>query len=241
MKASQFHLIAAALLLAVGMPTLQAAPRAAEASGAHYLIAAESLEHWHLGGYYRYQERELKGVDTLKQSKAMMHLGRDIFPWLAIYGVVGSSQAKLEHGWGGYSDSALEYGGGAWLNLLDHDILGNLMLESRLRLQALGQISRSSPEINGTDTSYTEFYGNLTLSIVNELIGNKSIWPDAIALFVGPVYNHIESNKLDEKGSSVGLIGGLDFYITKGVTMSLSYEHYFDNKDALNAALSFRF
>lgn len=240
MKASKILLVAVLGMLLGGLVSAQAAPRAAEASGAHYLIAAQDLDYWHLGGFYRYQDRDAGAGRTFTQNKAAMYVGHDVLPWLAVYGLIGSTRVKLEPGFFGNSDAAAEYGGGLWVNLLDHDILGDLTMESRLRLQAIGQISRCSPEVEGDDISYTEVYSALTLSIITEVIGNKHYWPDAIGLFAGPVYNRLESDEIDDEGSTIGIAAGLDFYITHGVTLSLSYEA-FETDGAMNAGLNFRF
>jgi opacity protein-like surface antigen len=217
-----------------------ASPRAAEAAGSHYLLAADNLNGWHLGGFYRYADRELDhGAYALKQNKFMVHLGHDVLSWLSIYAFLGTTTLEVEPGFGD-RDPDLEYGAGAWANLLDHDLLGNFALETRLRLQAIGQVSASSPEIDGREASYVEFYGALTLGVVNELIGNKAYWPEAIGLFFGPVYNDISSDDIDATGSAFGLTGGLDIYLTRDTTLSLSYEA-FDSDKIYNAALNFRF
>ncbi len=240
MKASKIPLVAVLGILMGGCLSVQATPRAAEASGAHYLLAAKDLGLWHLGGFYRYQDRDIGGGQTFTQNKAAMYLGHDLFSWMAVYGLIGSTRVKVEPGFDGSGDAAAEFGGGLWVNLLDHDILGDLTMESRLRLQAIGQISHCSPEAEGEEISYTEFYSALTLSIITEVIGNKHYWPDAIGLFAGPVYNKLESDEIDDKGSTIGIAAGLDFYITHGVTLSLSYEA-FETDGAMNAALNFRF
>ena len=240
MKSSPILLVT--LLGTLGMVTLsaQASPRAAEATGSHYLIAADNLGGWHLGGFYRYADREVDhGFYNLKQNKFIMHVGHDLLSWLSVYGLLGSTSVELEPGYGN-RDRALEYGGGVWANLLDHDLLNNLALETRLRLQALAQISASNPDLNGRDLDYTEFYGSLTLSLVNELRGNKNYWPDAIGLFFGPVYNEIHTDDIDLTGDTVGLTIGLDLYLSRDTTLSFGYEAY-DTDKVLNAAINFRF
>ncbi len=244
MKSSSILL--ASLLGAFVLVAVQASasPRAAEASGTHYLLAADNLGGWHLGGFYRYADREVNNSDSsaLKQNKFSMHLGHDLLSWVSVYGFLGTVTAKVEP-WAGDNDPSLEYGGGIWANLLDHDLLSSLTLETRLRLQALAQISAASPEINGWDNNYVETYGTVTLSVVNELIGNKRYWPEAIGVFFGPVYNDISFDNEDDvelTGATVGITGGLDIYLTRKTTLSLGYEA-FEGDNALNAALNFRF
>jgi opacity protein-like surface antigen len=228
-------------ILAVALPA-GAVPRAAESSGAHYLVAAEPLARWHLGGFYRYHDREIKPDDDFVQNKAGVHVGYDLLPWLSVYGVIGASWAKIEPYPDEYSDAAPEFGGGVWLNLLDHDIAGNLALETRLRIQAQAQVTHASLDnvYDNGDVSYTEFFSSLTVSVINELIGNKNYWPDAIGIFAGPVVNSLHSDEIDNKGGVVGITAGIDMYVTSGLTLSFAYEAYEDD-EAMNASLSFRF
>ncbi len=228
-------------LVTTGAERAGAAPRATEASGAHYLLAAENLHVLHLGGYYRYADRQLNhGSAKLKQNKYMGSLGMDLLSWVTVYGVLGVETTKIEPSFSGASDTSMEYGGGLWANLLDHDLMDNLNLESRLRLQALGQVTASRPEVEGRKLSYVEYYGALTLSVVNEVVGHKGYWPEAIGLFFGPVYNKVDSSDLKTTGSKFGLTTGLDFHLTRATTLSFSYE-YFNEDKVLNTALNFRF
>ena len=239
MKADRILLGSVLLLAAVSTANhTSAAPRAAEASGAYYLVAAEDMVPLHLGGFYRYQARDTDR-GTLTQNKAAFHVGYELLPWFSVYGLLGGTSLDLDPSVGDSSPGA-EYGGGVWFNILDHALLTDLTMETRLRVHATGQISHAEPEVNGADVSYTEFYGALTLSLVTEVIGNKNYWPDAIGLFAGPVYDVMESDDFDEDGSAFGIAAGLDMYITRGTCLSFSFEA-FDKGNAMNAGLDFRF
>lgn len=228
-------LVGASLLIG---SSLSASPRAAEASGAHYLLAAENLEGWHLGGFYRYSEREL-GHRDLSQNKYLLHVGYDLLDWVSVYGLIGSMTMKAKPSpWD--SDTTAEYGGGAWINLLDHDLLNGLNLETKVRLQALGQITAARPDLEGHSASYVEFYSSLTLNLVNELIGNKYYWPEAIGIFGGPVLDKIKSDDFTVTGSKFGMVAGIDLYLSRATTLSLSYEAFSSDK-AFNAAVNIRF
>lgn len=240
MKSSKIVLVSLLGVLGVATLNVYASPRAAEASGSHYLMAADDLEGWHLGGFYRYADREVaNGALALKQNKFIMHLGRDLLSWLSVYGMVGTSSAKLSPS-AFEAEYASEYGGGIWVNFLDHDLLNNLALETRLRLQGIAQISTAEPEINGFEDRYVETYAALTLNIVNEIIGNKNYWPEAIGLFFGPVYNKVEFDDTDVTGDEVGLTVGLDLHFSRNIAMSLGLEA-FDDDNVYNVALNYRF
>ncbi len=216
-------------------------PRAAEASGADFLVAADDLSGWHVGGFYRYQSREIDhGVDNLSQDTFAFHVGRDIFRWISVYGFVGTVDSELEESFYD-ADMAVAYGAGAWINLVDQDLLSTLALETKFRLQANAQISAAKPEIGGRDCEYTETYATLTFSVINEIVGNKNLWPDALAIFFGPSYSKLDCDELDATGDSLGLIFGLDVYISRNVSLSASYETYGDGDDAINLSVNCRF
>ena len=242
MKTNNLYLagIATAVIIATAGNAL-ANPRAAEASGGDFLVAADDLSGWHVGGFYRYQSREIShGLDNLSRDAFAFHIGRDIVRWFSIYGFIGTVDCELEESFQD-SDIAITYGGGAWFNIIDQDLLTPLALETKMRIQACAQISAAKPEIGGYDYEYTETYATITFSLVNEIVGNKNIWPDAIGLFFGPVYNDLDSDDLDTTGDRLGMIFGLDVYVSRNVSLSASYETYGAGDDAINISLNCRF
>ncbi len=232
--------MASAILFAAAGNTL-ANPRAAEASGADFLVSADDLSGWHVGMFYRYQSREIShGLNNLSQDTFAFHIGRDLFRWLSIYGFVGTVDCELEESFYD-SDIAVSYGGGAWLNIVDQDIMSTLSTETRVRLQASAQINAATPEIGGRDYEYTETYATITFSIINEIVGNKKLWPNAIGLFLGPAYSRLENDDLDTTGDNLGMIFGLDVYVTRNVGLSGSYETYGNGDNAVNISFNCRF
>ena len=242
MKTNNLYLagLAAAILCANAGDAL-ANPRAAEASGADFIVAADDLSGWHVGGFYRYQSREIdRGFDNLSRDAFAFHIGRDIFRWFSIYGFVGTVDCELEKSFYD-SDMAVLYGGGAWFNIVDQDLLTSLAVETKMRVQACAQISTATPEMGGRELEYTETYATLTFSVINEIVGNKNLWPDAIGLLFGPVYSDLDSDDLDATGDDLGMIFGLDVYVSRNVSLSASYETYGDGDDAINISINCRF
>lgn len=222
--------------------TTYASPRAAEASGADYLVAAEDLDGLHIGSFYRYSSRELNdGYNTLSQDNIAFMVGYDVLRWASLYAFVGMGDAQLDiNDFGDHGFSAI-YGFGGWVSILDHDLISALSCESRIRLSATAQYMMGSPEINGVDSDFSEFYGAVTLGIVNEVLGKKDLWPDAIGLFVGPVWSVFDCDDYEATGSEAGIAFGLDVYVTRRVGISLSYETYGSEDNAVNFSLNCRF
>lgn len=234
------RIAAAAACIASICTISQATPRAAEASGANYLVAAEPLDCFHIGGYYRYTSREVNHNYDLTQDHIAFTLGYDILDWFSIYGIVGTGDAELDH-YDSERDYSVIYGGGGWLNILDHDLLSNLSCETKLRISASAQMVFGSPEIDGVECDFHEFYGALTFSVVNELLGNKDLFPDAIGVFAGPVWDIYDCDEYDATGDKVGFGAGIDVYLARRVGVSASYETYGSGDCAVNLALNCRF
>ena len=242
MKTNNLYLAGlAAAIICANVGDALANPRAAEASGADFIVAADDLSGWHVGGFYRYDSREIdRGFYNLSRDAFAFHVGRDIFRWFSVYGFVGTVDCELEKSFYD-SDIAILYGGGAWFNIVDQDLLTSLAVETKMRIQACAQISAATPEMGGRDYEYTETYATLTFSVINELVGNKDLWPDAIGLFFGPVYCDLDSDDLDATGDNLGVIFGLDVYVSHNVSLSASYETYGDGDDAINISVNCRF
>ncbi len=242
MKSNSFLIAGLAATLVFAMTRgAYAYPRAAEASGSDFIVAADDLSGWHVGGFYRYQSREIShGFDNLSQDAFAFHVGRDIFRWFAVYAFAGTVDCELEESFAD-PDMALVYGGGTWLTFVDQDIHSILATETRIRLQANAQISAAKPEMGGVDYKYVETYASLTFSIINEIVGNKNLWPDAVGLFFGPAYSDLDCDDLDTTGDTLGLIFGLDLFVSRNVSLSASYETFGSGDDAVNISVNCRF
>lgn len=217
-----------------------ASPRAAEASGSNYIVAADDLEGFHIGGYYRYTSREVNHGPELSQDNIAFIFGYDILDWMSIYGIAGTVDAELDL-YKGERDYSFLYGAGTWINILDHDLVSNLSCETKIRMSASAQITFGSPEIAGKECDFYDFYGTFTVGIVNELLGSKDIWPDAIGIFAGPVVSRFDCDDYDQTGDKVGFGAGIDIFLARRVGLSASYETYGSGDDAINFSLNCRF
>lgn len=228
---TRFVVLAMVMGAGLGAQMAGATPRAAEGSGMHYAAAAQNLNAFHLGFFYRNHDRdiEVRGLRTeLDVNKTGLFVAYDLSRWFSVYVLAAYTEVGLAD-FPNDDDQTTEFGGGAWVNLLDHDLTDGLLLENRLRLQALGQVTMADAEVGVYDLSYVEYYGTLTLSVVCEVIGKKEYWPEAIGLYVGPVYNNLDSDDFDAQDNNFGFAAGLDFYLTRKTTLSLGIEKYHDD------------
>lgn len=235
-------LLLAVCLTIAAVNTGFAVPRAAESTGKYYLLAAQDLSAWHVGGTYRQLERnvDLFGLDRkLKLSRAAFYVGVDVLPWVTVYGTIGSVDADLGS-FPGDSDAGVAYGGGVWLNLLDHDLVQSLTLEHRLRVQALAQLTRGTPDYDEVSLNYNEFHSALTLTLINEIDGNKQFWPEAVTLFAGPAYSYLNGSRFDTRNDDFGLVMGSDVLLSRRINLSVRYETYGNSDQAISGSLNVR-
>ena len=231
--------VAVALLAATGV---QANPRSSVDAGGEYLFSAENLTGMHVGGFYRYAgrtaENDFRGKFT--QDNLGFTVGFDVLRWATLYGIVGTTDANFEDS-SRSDDYSLLYGGGLWINILDQDLITSLSSETKLRIQGMAQVTCASPEVYGENANFADWYANVTIEFINELVGNKNLWPDALGIFVGPAYSRLSCDDVKLEGKDFGLVFGLDIFMTSKVNLSVSYETYGSDNDAFGASLDIRF
>lgn len=232
--------VCAAALLAAG--SVYASPRATEASGANYLVAAEDLDSFHMGAYYRYSSREIShGRDSISRDSIGFVAGYDILPWASVYGVLGMGDAQLDRGDDGRHGFSPLYGVGFWANILDHDLFSGLACESKVRITASGQYTYGKPEINGRETKISDLHAALTVGVVNEITGNKRLRPEAVGVFLGPVWDSVKCDDYNPTGDEMGVVFGLDVYLSRYTGFSVSYEVYGSEDNAIGLSVNCRF
>lgn len=215
-----------------------AIPTSGESSGKYYLVHAQDLTPWHGGLYGRGHERELKSGEKLDVNRIAAFLGYDVVRWATVYGLIGYSGMKLDDDFSwDKEDGAIEWGFGAWFNLIDHDAMDFRELCDRFRIQAALQYSF----IDNDHVDYGEFSGNLTFGIVNEIEGSKDFWPDNIAAYAGPCLNIMHCDEYDQdRDDSLGIVFGLDVQVSRRVSFGGSIEVYQDDR-AYGGTVSVRF
>lgn len=207
-----------------------AAPIGRSNSGRDYLAGTQDLGAWSCGLYFMSIDREVELFKSLpnismKSDKVMGYVGYDIFPWMMAYIIGGSSETRI--GWGNVADSKGEFGVGLLFNILDTEIEDPTFMEDRLRLNAHIQYTKSSATYSDgiTDIDWNDFSGSLTLSLVNDLEGDKFFVPSSIALFAGPAFSILQSNEIEQE-DEFGFVIGLDVFLNEKVSLEVAYTQF---------------
>lgn len=222
---------------------LIAAPVGRSNSGRDYLAGTQDLSAWSCGLYFTSIDREVKLFDTfnnvsMKQDKILGYIGYDIVPWFTAYLVGGSSKNRI--GAGNAVDSDSEFGLGVMFNIFDTEIEDPTLLEDRLRLNANVQYTKGSGTyVDGiTGIDWYELSGSLTLSVVNDLTGDKFFVPNSIAFFIGPAFSLLTSGEIEAE-KNAGMTAGLDIFLNEKVSIELAYTKF--EKSTYSAGVNVRF
>lgn len=219
--------IALGLLLLATVTTAPsgAVPVSSGQLGRNYLVSAADLTRWSGGilGSVRKRDVEVERFDyTLKSTRYLIYVGYDFMSWATAYGIGGRSVSKM--GSGAYENASAEIGGGVRFNILEHEILSPTLVEDMIRINCGVQYTMSGTDWRGTDLDWGELYGWLTLSLINELDGNKLFVPWSIALYGGPIYSDFFSDV--DANETLGFTAGLEVLYTDRVSLHAGVEHF---------------
>jgi len=222
-----------------------AAPVGRSNSGREYLAGTQDLSAWSAGLYIMSIDRKVELFNTfqntsMKQDMIMGYVGYDVIPWITAYVVGGSSKNRIGSG-DVQKDSKPEIGLGLMFNFLDTEIEDPTLLEDRLRLNANIQYTKgggTSVNSGSSDVDWYDLSGSLTLSLVNDLTGDKFFVPSSIAFFIGPTFSILSSSQIEAE-DEFGLTAGLDIFLNEKVSIELAYLKY--EESTYSAGINVRF
>jgi len=238
MKKLLLLLVAVPLLLAAAHHVV-AAPVANSNLGREYLIGSDSLENWSAGLFTRMGERVIsrRGAEVdLEFTKGMAYVGYDVLRWITPYVALGIGDAEIADVDSDGSESELAFG--VHFNILDQEIMDPTLVEDRLRINANIYLGMTEATVDGSTLQWEELAANLTVSIVNDLGGNRSYLPYSIAIYAGPAYSDYRSDDFDME-EAFGFVGGLEIFHTKRISSDVSMEKF--ESEAFTASINIRF
>ena len=244
MKKSTLMLSVAAVVATTALPVL-AIPRAGEADGRTALISSYSLPGMVAGVDYRTQPRRQvheEGSGKVNISHAVMFIGYDFDSWITLYVLGGGGMVKGDTPvWRDndqYNEGAFTYGGGAMFDFLQYDLASTLTTVQSFSVQGMAQFSTFKTRNFGR---WNEFTGNVTVGLINDVIGSKSLMPQRISIFAGPCYAApvAKKNELSKK-DRWGVLTGAGLTFNSRASLSGSVEFYTQEMAAsLSAAYRF--
>jgi len=239
MKKSALMLSVAAVVATTALPVL-AIPRAGEADGRTALISNSSLSGMVAGVYYRNQPRRHDAIPDGKIgiSHAAMFVGYDFDSWITLYVLGGGGMVKGDTWDGRYNEGAFTYGGGAMFDFLQYDLASTLTTVQSFSVQGMAQFSTFKTRDFGR---WNEFTGNVTVGLINDVIGSKALMPQRISIFAGPCYTAPVTKKRElSKKDRWGVLTGAGLQFNSRASLSGSVEFYSDEMAAsLSAAYRF--
>jgi len=224
----------AAIFAVILCGTAHALPRGYATTGEKYLENSTDLSRWSFGIYADLRERDVD-VETpisgvfqkyrMKSDEYMGYLGYDALRWLTVYATAGGGEVELKTAGDSSSSQA---GVGLKINLVDHEIMDPTLLEDRIRLNAAVQYSFFTVDAwPAEDADVQELSASLTLSLVNDIVGNKLFLPNGIGIFGGGLYSDLLGGDVDED-SKFGYTAGVEVFYTDRVTLEFSIQGFDD-------------
>ena len=230
MKTSSYLLTAVVLF---GLSTLCQAVPVSNSNGARdYLVNDSSLNRWSVGIYGGERERNIRTDPhnipySIETRTFMAYLGFNLTRWLMVYGTIGETETELKNT--PFTDDAgyeLAYGAGVHVHLLDHEIPDPTLLENKLRLVAGLQYVFNQTDQPIADWEWEEYMAYLTVSLVNDIAGNKLFLPNSVAIYAGPAYSDIRSDDIDQTSDEFGYTAGLEIFYTESVSFDIGIQDF---------------
>lgn len=238
-KQAIISLVVVSLTLSISTSITHASPVADSKLEREYLVSDREFSKWCFGVFTLNRKRDVRLQNWDRKfatSSVFMYLGYDILPWLTAFGAAGSTEAEIENLH--ETDRQGEFMAGFNANILDQAILDPLLMEDRLLLNASAYISSGRANWSGSDTFWTEFNVEATLTVVNDVDGSKLFFPEAIAIYAGPIFSNIQTSAFDEE-DKIGYTAGMATYLTKRVSLDFGANTFSDS--AYFAGLHVRF
>jgi len=218
----------AVLTVIVSSLTAYAVPYGRSNEAFDYLFKDPVLSRITAGVYGGEANREIKykgsAIETdLDMTRVTGYLGISLLKWLNVYAIAGQNTADIP----GIEKAGGEtiYGGGISINLLNHFLREPHPMEDTFRLNFGTQILTTQAQFGSETVKWNEIGGALTLSIINHVVGNKEYTPESIAIYAGPAFSHIRSDKIEGK-STGGAVGGLEIFFTDSFAIDFRVEYF---------------
>ncbi len=173
------------------------------------------------GGSIERQVEYANSVESLDTEYFTICLGIEVTPWLTAF--LGTGRADHQLGTQG-SDGSQTFEAGFLFNLIDHEILDPTLFEDKLRVNAGLSLAYSDAEWDDDEVQWQEITAFLTASIVNDTIGNKFFNPNSVAIYIGPMFNYIESSDIELR-ETFGFMAGIEVFLTESVSLDMGLRH----------------
>jgi len=223
MKKTSIALIAFAVL-ATSILSAHAIPTGKSNESGDY-VSGTGISHMFNAGIYGGSiEREVEYRETmmpLESKQSIVYMGIEVTPWATVFvggGLADHQVGMLE------SKTTQKVEAGLLLNLVDHVFLDPTLFEDKLRINAGASWAYTEAEWLDNDVRWQEATAFLTVSIVNDTIGNKFFNPNSIAIYMGPLFNYIQSDEI-ELEDEFGYMAGIEVFLTESISIDLGMRH----------------
>ena len=242
MKKIFINTLVVVTLISVLNTKIMASPIGNSNMGREYLVSSDPLDNWSIGIFggsgKRGVDLDKGGKSDLDINRGMIYVGYDLFSWITPFLALGITDSDISAISSSDSSTKFAYGAGLNFKLLSQEIMDPNLMIDLLRINADFYYNGSETESMGETITWGEFSGSLTFGLVNDTRANKSLFPESIGIYAGPIYSYYVSSGFDAK-ETVGLLAGLEMFFTKRTSFDISIQMF--DETSVNGSLNIRF
>lgn len=201
--------------------------------GRDFIIPDSSLSNWRIGVDATMRTRDVtsgngffKSAEELDETRIAGYIGYDIlWSWVTVFAFGGAQETEFANAFDSSSDGFT--GVGMNVNILSHLLQDPGTTLDRIRLVGSMEYSASSTTRFNSELDYNKFECSLMGSLINEVDGNSTFLPDAIAIFAGPVYSNVLGDDVTiVSGDRWGLVAGLELFLSPRASLNVRVESF---------------
>lgn len=218
----------AILFILVAYASNLSANSLSESLSGESLIVPPPVEAVSFGLNYDEGKRQInygsKNIEELYSRSYSFYIGYDITKWCTVFATVGSSSAKLSENQN-FQDGKTKWSIGVNANLWHIEIENPTLFTGRISLKPAIEFAQCNSGANNETLKWTDISGALFLAYEKRIDDPKYSLMEfyGYSLYAGPALSLISGTKNNEddfnEERSLGLIGGLDFFITQNLSI----------------------
>lgn len=209
------------------------------------LLTSPALESFCVGFNYDESKRGINNDNekrTLETRVYSLYLGYDLSEWCTLFATIGQSEAKLS------SQKKFGQGKEKWsiginANLWQTEITKPPLFTGHISLRPAFEISRCNSQLDSSKTEWTDISAAIFICYA-KVIDDPKYNPTEFygyTIYVGPAFSMIDgtiSGRTDfTEEKNIGLIAGLDFFITGNLSIGGQIQSF----DKLSFSGNFRY
>lgn len=210
------------------------------------LVTAPPVEAVSVGLNYDQGKRKVRDnatdIGTLESRAYSVLLGYDVVNWCTLFATLGRSEARLSER-NGFGDGKVKWSIGLNANLWHVNIDEPPLFAGRISIKPSLEYSQNNSTIDNKTVKWTDVTGALFLNYEKTIDDPKYNLTEfyGYTVYAGPAFSVIDGKTGNgssfKESTNVGVIGGLDIFIRKNVSLGAQVQSF----DEMSFSGNFRY